>query len=122
MLRSGCDEASLSTAMAFREHHYYTYIMASSSGTLYVGMTNCIEDRVCQHRNGTGSEFTRRYKVDRLVYYECFRYVLNAIRREKEIKGWRRSKKEELIRSRNPEWKDISKEFAKKYKPDPKMF
>ena len=89
--------------MPFREHHYYTYIMASSSGTLYVGMTNCIEDRARQHREGTGSEFTQRYKANRLVYYESFRYVLNAIRREKEIKGWTRAKKEALIRSRNPE-------------------
>ncbi len=119
MLRSGWDERSLSSAMAFREHHYYTYIMASSSGTLYVGMTNCIEARSRQHREGRGSEFTRRYRVDRLVYYECFRYVLNAIRREKEIKGWTRAKKEALIRSINPEWKDLSREFAKVYKPSP---
>jgi putative endonuclease len=105
--------------MTFREHHYYTYIMASSSGTLYVGMTNCIEDRARQHREGRGSDFTRRYKVNRLVYYECFRYVLNAIRREKEIKGWTRAKKEALIRSRNPKWEDLSREFGKVSKPPP---
>jgi len=93
--------------------------MASSSGTLYVGMTNGIEERARHHREGTGSDFTRRYKVDRLVYYECFRYVLNAIRREKEIKGWTRAKKEMLIRSRNPKWNDLSREFGKEFKPPP---
>jgi hypothetical protein len=58
-----------------QEHHYYVYIMASSSGTLYIGMTKAAGDRSWMHKIGEGSEFTRRYKVDRLVYYEYFRYV-----------------------------------------------
>ena len=105
--------------MAFREQTYFTYIMASSSGTLYVGMTNCLQKRVRQHREGTGSQFTHRYNVNRLVYFESFRYVLNAIRREKEIKGWTRAKKEALIRSQNPRWEDLSREFGNIFKPPP---
>ncbi len=88
-----------------KDHHYYVYIMASSSGTLYVGMTNSIGNRSWTHKAGQGSEFTRRYKVDRLVYYECYQYVKNAIAREKQLKGWRRSKKVALIESENPTWK-----------------
>lgn len=57
-------------------------------------------------------------KVDRLVYYECFRYVKNAIAREKQLKGWRRSKKVVLIESENPSWRDLSKEFGKQFKPE----
>jgi putative endonuclease len=99
---------------AFRDHTYFTYIMASLSGTLYVGMTNSLIRRVEEHKTGAISTFTGRYKVDRLVYYESFRYVLNAIAREKQIKGWKRDKKIGLINSINPQWKDLSREFGKK--------
>ncbi len=69
-----------------KTHRYYVYIMASTSGTLYVGVTNSARNRSFQHKNGIGSEFTQKYKVDRLVYYEHFQYVNNAIARETQIK------------------------------------
>jgi putative endonuclease len=98
--------------------YYYVYIMASSSGTLYVGMTNAVGDRAWMHKMGNGSEFTRRYKVDRLVYYECYRYVKNAIAREKQLKGWKRSKKVALIVAENPSWRDLSKDLGKQFTPE----
>lgn len=99
-------------------HKYYVYIMASSSGTLYIGVTNDVGDRCWMHKAGEGSEFTRRYKVDRLVYYECYRYVKTAIAREKQLKGWRRSKKVALIESENPSCRDLSKDFGQQFKPE----
>ena len=73
---------------------YYIYIMASLTGTLYVGVTNSAYFRSIEHREGRNPRsFTSRYKINRLVYYECFTYVHNAIAREKEIKGWRRVRK-----------------------------
>jgi putative endonuclease len=81
----------------------FVYIMASSSGTLYVGVTNSAYFRSLDHKSGRNpGSFTSRYKVDRLVYFETFEYVNNAIAREKEIKGWRRSRKIELIESKEP--------------------
>jgi putative endonuclease len=100
-----------------KEHRYYVYIMASSSGTLYVGMTNSVGGRAWEHKAGQGSEFTRKYKVDRLVYYEYFRYVKNAIAREKQLKGWKRNKKIALIVAENPSWRDLSKDLAKQFTP-----
>jgi putative endonuclease len=71
------------------DKRYYVYIMASLSGTLYIGVTNSVGRRCDEHKSGAGSSFTSRYKVDRLVYYEVFQYVNNAITREKQLKGWR---------------------------------
>jgi len=62
--------------------------------------------------------FTKKYAVNRLVYFEVFHYIGNAIAREKEIKGWRRSKKVGLIESSNPSWRDLSKDFGKEFKPE----
>jgi len=101
-----------------REYHFYVYIMASSSGTLYAGVTNNVRERVQQHKSGTGSEFTRKYKVDQLFYYESFQYVGNAIAREKQVKGWRRSKKIALTQSMNPSWRDLSRDFGKEFQPE----
>jgi putative endonuclease len=100
-----------------KPRRYYMYIMASLSGTLYVGVTNNIFTRTTQHKAGEGSEFTSRYAVDRLIYYESFQYVGNAIAREKEIKGWRRAKKIALIQSTNPHWRDLSRDFGKQFQP-----
>ena len=98
---------------------YYVYIMTSISGTLYVGMTNSAYFRTIEHKEGREiNSFTRRYKVNRLVYFETFKYVHSAIAREKEIKGWRRSKKIALIESQNPGWRDLWKDFGQQYKPD----
>ena len=87
---------------------YYVYIMASNSGTLYVGMTNNLKLRVWQHKKFLVPGFTQQYGCNRLIYYETSSYILNTIAREKEIKGWRREKKENLIRTMNPAWKDLS--------------
>jgi putative endonuclease len=82
--------------------HYYVYIMASKSRVLYVGITNDIFRHVWEHRNNVNPGFTSKYRIHRLVYFEIFRYVGNAIAREKRIKGWLREKEVALIRSANP--------------------
>jgi len=87
---------------------YYVYILASQKkGTLYTGMTNNFRHRVVQHKEKTTPGFTRTYSVTRLVYFEEFGDVRDAIVREKQIKGWVRRKKIALIESVNPEWKEI---------------
>jgi len=90
---------------------YFVYILASLSGTLYIGVTNDLQRRVFQHKQHEVEGFTKEYDVDRLVYYESFFVVSNAIAREKQLKGWRRKKKIALIESTNPQWKDLSKEW-----------
>jgi len=95
---------------------YSVYIMSSQTATIYTGMTSNLERRVWEHKHGQGSQFTARYHCDRLVYYEAFSDVRDAIAREKQIKGWRRSKKTSLIATMNPEWRDLS---AGWYDPDP---
>ena len=87
---------------------FYVYIMASKSRVLYIGITNDIWRRVWEHKNNVASEFTSKYRVHRLVYFETFKYVGNAITREKRLKGWLRERKVELIRSINPTWEDLS--------------
>ena len=87
---------------------YAVYIMASRrNGTLYVGVTNNIPVRAHQHRTGSGGEFTRKYGVTRLVWYEFHSDVNEAILREKRIKKWERKWKLELIENFNPEWADL---------------
>ena len=86
----------------------YVYILASKPyGTLYVGVTNDLSYRVWQHREGIGSEFARRYDVHRLVHYEVFEDISNAIHREKRLKKWNRRWKVELIEAANPRWADL---------------
>jgi putative endonuclease len=88
--------------------NYYVYIITNKSKTLYVGMTNKLERRVYEHKNKLIDGFTKKYNINKLIYYETFNNVNNAIRREKQIKGWLRIKKIKLIESMNPEWKDLS--------------
>ncbi|MGE3106285.1 MAG: GIY-YIG nuclease family protein [Lysobacterales bacterium] len=84
------------------------YLLASKrNGTLYVGVTSNLPQRVWQHRNHLVEGFTRRYGVDRLVCFELHETMLSAIAREKAIKEWRRAWKLELIEDQNPEWKDL---------------
>jgi len=91
------------------EHRcYFVYIMTNRSKTLYTGVTNNLVRRVWEHKHSKGSEFCAHYKLDRLVYFERFQYVGNAIAREKQIKGWLRVKKIALIVSQNPAWRDLS--------------
>jgi len=94
--------------MHSREQFYFVYIMTNRSKTLYTGVTNHLVRRVWQHKQGSGSEFCRHYKLDRLVYFERFHYIGNAIAREKEIKGWLRIRKIALIVAQNPAWRDLS--------------
>ena len=82
--------------------------MSSKGRVLYIGMTGFLCPRVLQHKSGEVDGFTRRYNITRLVYYESFRYVNNAIARETEIKKWRREKKVALIESVNPLWNDLA--------------
>jgi len=92
-----------------RKHHYYVYILASLSGTLYIGITDKLERRMVEHKEGLIPGFTKQYSVHRLVYFESYSDVRNAIRREKQLKGWRREKKIALIESVNPSWKDLAR-------------
>lgn len=85
--------------------------MASFTGTLYVGVTDNLPRRVAEHEEGKIKGFTQKYGCRKLVYAENHRYIINAIEREKEIKLMMRYKKEELIKSINPEWKDLSDNF-----------
>ena len=87
---------------------YYVYMMTNRSRVvLYTGVTNSIERRLWHHANTAKRTFTKRYKVDRLVYYELYNDIRDAISREKEIKGWRREKKNDLVRTLNPKWEDL---------------
>ena len=89
----------------------FVYIMGSLSGTFYTGVTNSVRRRCWEHKTGGGSGFTSKYKVNRLLYYERFLRFGNAIKREKQIKGYSRAKKIALIESMNPSWRDLSKDF-----------
>jgi putative endonuclease len=99
--------------------HSYVYIMTNRprSHVLYTGVTGGLVHRVFQHKNKSVPGFTSRYNLTRLVYYEQFVYPDAAIAREKEIKGWRRSKKLRLIESMNPLWRDLSEGWWEQYKP-----
>src|ERR1700688_5068555 len=95
-----------------REHRYFAYIVASRTGTLYIGMTNSLDRRVLQHKSGEIEGFASKYHCDRLVYYESFDDVHKAIGREKQLKGWSRAKKITLIESQNPRWEDFAEKWG----------
>lgn len=90
---------------------YYVYIMTNRSRTLYVGVTNDLERRVHEHKSESIEGFTKRYKLNRLVYLDATSSIEGAINREKELKKWRRSKKIDLIEAANPGWKDLSEDW-----------
>jgi putative endonuclease len=103
---------------------YYVYILASQTRTLYIGMTSNIEQRIFQHQTHEFSDgFTAKYNITILVYFERYGDVLKAIRREKEMKAWRREKKIGLIESANPTWQDLSYGWYQKhqFQPDRKV-
>jgi putative endonuclease len=87
---------------------YHTYMMASASGVLYIGVTNDLERRVFEHKSKLTPGFTSAYNVSKLVYFESFSNVIDAIAREKQWKSWRRQKKVTVLESKNPEWRDLS--------------
>lgn len=86
----------------------WVYILASRSRRLYVGVTRDLQRRWYQHVAGTADGFTRRYRIHRLVHAEMTPRLSDAIRREKQIKGWRRSKKVVLVETGNPTWDDLA--------------
>ncbi len=90
---------------------YYVYILTNKSRTLYTGITNDLERRVCEHKNKLVRGFTSKSNITKLVWFEEFVEVLQAIEAEKKIKGWRRAKKVELIETRNPEWMDLAEDW-----------
>ena len=90
---------------------YVVYIVASLTRVLYVGVTSNLKQRIWQHREKLADGFTKRYNVDRLVYYEVFRDVYRAIEREKALKGVRRQRKLELVDAANPTWRDLYDEI-----------
>jgi putative endonuclease len=88
---------------------FYIYMMTNRSRVvLYTGITNSLVRRVWEHQNGDIEGFTKKYRVNRLGYYENFDDPRHAISREKEIKGWRRAKKNALVKTKNPKWADLS--------------
>jgi putative endonuclease len=87
---------------------YYVYIITNKSKTLYTGVSNNLTRRVYEHKHKLVEGFTKKYNIGKLVYFEVFNNVDDAIRREKQIKGWLRKKKITLIESINPQWKDLS--------------
>src|SRR5690349_16684214 len=94
------------------EKHYFVYILASKPwGTLYVGVTSNLESRIHQHRNGLVEGFTKTYRVRHLVYYEEHATAFDAINREKRLKKWPRVWKINLIRTDNPDWKDLAADW-----------
>ena len=101
---------------------YYVYLTTNESlRTIYTGVTNNLERRIAEHRQGVGEGFTKRYRIKRLVYYEVTTDIRSAIQREKEIKGWTRRKKAALVVSMNPAWRDLSGELFDGGGPDPSL-
>jgi putative endonuclease len=89
-------------------HNYWVYILTNKpNGTLYIGVTGGIDDRMERHTTGTGSKFTAKYNLKTLVYFEEFQYIDDAIAREKQLKNWHRKWKLNLIEKDNPNWKDL---------------
>jgi putative endonuclease len=93
-------------------HQYYIYILASKkNGTLYIGVTNDLERRVLEHKQKINEGFSSKYDVNRLVYFESFQYINDAILREKRLKKWNRQWKINLIEEENKEWNDLSEDW-----------
>ncbi len=101
--------------MHSNNHNYYVYILTNLNRTvLYIGVTNSLETRIAQHKADAAGEkksFAGKYNCYHLVYMEHHKYINNAIAREKELKGWSRAKKEELIRELNPDWSFLNESW-----------
>ena len=98
---------------SMHEGSYFTYIMASRSHTLYIGVTGELLKRVFQHKWKEHDGFTAKYNCDRLVWFEGHQDIARAIAREKELKGWRRARKIALIQSMNPVWTDLKSRLVR---------
>jgi putative endonuclease len=97
--------------MSSRGKTYYVYILGSRRGLLYTGVTSDLARRLVEHRTSAVPGYTSRYRISRLLFFEETSDALSAISREKEIKGWRRSKKVELIEANNPTFADLGDEI-----------
>jgi putative endonuclease len=100
-----------------RERRYYTYIVASRTHVLYIGVTSNVEARMVQHKTKRFAGFTADYNCNRLVWYQTYDDVRRAIAREKQLKGWARAKKLALIEKMNPTWIDLSEEWGRPLRP-----
>ena len=93
-------------------HDYYVYILTNKTNSvLYIGVTNSLSRRLAQHKESGENHFSARYNTHKLVYFEPFAGVDNAISREKQLKKWNRSKKNFLVQQMNPDWKDLSADW-----------
>jgi len=93
-------------------HQYYLYILTNKKeGVLYIGATNDLERRIFEHKNKLIKGFSSRYNLDKLVYFETYQFIEDAIKREKNMKKWKREWKINLIVEHNPDWGDLSKEW-----------
>ena len=91
---------------------YYVYLMTNYTNTVvYTGVTNNLERRVFEHKNKLQKGFTQRYNIKKLIYFETTSNIISAIEREKQIKGWTRQKKNELVNTTNPKWNDLSEDW-----------
>ena len=95
------------------ENNYYVYVLTNwNNNVMYIGVTNDLTRRIYEHKTKLVNGFTQKYNVDKLVYFEVTRDVYEAITREKEIKKWRREKKDNLVTTINPDWNDLSQEWC----------
>jgi len=93
-------------------HQYYLYILTNQkNGTLYIGVTNDLERRMFEHKRKLIEGFTKKYGLNKLVYFETYQFVNDAIKREKNMKKWKRQWKINLIEEDNPKWDDLSKDW-----------
>ena len=94
-------------------YNYYIYILTNKiNSVLYIGVTNDLQRRIYEHKNKLITGFTRKYNLNKLIYFEHFENINDAIKREKQLKKWNRSWKEELINKENPKWNDLYNEIS----------
>ena len=94
-----------------RHQSFFVYILTNQRHTVHIGVTNHLQRRLSQHSGSSRHHFARQYNADKLIHFEVFSNPLTAIAREKQLKSWRRSKKEALIAVANPEWHDLNLEM-----------
>ena len=95
-----------------KTHQYYVYILTNKrNGTLYIGMSNNLERRIFEHKHKMTEGFTKRYGLNKLIYFETYQYVNDAILREKRLKKWKRQWKIDLIEKENPNWNDLAHDW-----------
>ena len=93
-------------------NQYYVYILTNTNNrVMYIGVTNNLQRRLYEHKNQLVAGFTKKYNIHKLVYFEITTDILSAIEREKQLKGWKRDRKNELVESMNPKWEDLSEKW-----------